>query len=567
MASRVQYRRRWCALSIDTDCPQAPEPTCQSISPPHLLSRNVSSQQWLNGKDLVDVERLVRIGKLDNGATSRIHLAVEINTLHPVVLKEIFCQTREDRDMVRQEIAALQTQWVPLLGTRRTRAPAWSLEERAVERDENAWLPRRSHEGNEMIGPLKGKNTEINGREECDAPTWGNPNLVSANVEEVAETRQVQGRGEDEEAETPCPFIVSYYGCTFRNGNGSHLEAETVTKEASTVNILMEYQSGGDLQHWLSENLPVSEPWLARIARQSLLALHSLHRRSKVHRDVKPANLLLSASGVIKLVDFGLTVQTDEDGKCSSMVGTFHYMSPERLRVERYGAKSDVYSLGLSLAALALGECPVPQATGAFDQLSYSEQAVQLVQQRVEEGGFSEAFLDFLTSAVATDPKERLGTEGLLKHCFLSMEENWPQTRKCKAVLQALSDQQEMNKVVNMLTPDETVHRISQARVASGCTTASNLDCSSLAPLLHCPERILQERLAKSILESMRQSEMDAEMRTTRVYSCPPQLKHTRWATYPVGSLWNQSSLSRGGGNDGGGGSGGSGSGADRGVP
>ena len=99
-------------------------------------------------------------------------------------------------------------------------------------------------------------------------------------------------------------------------------------------------------------------------------ALAHAHGRGVIHRDVKPSNILVTAQGRIKILDFGLGKQigtriadrTTESYQAPSesgvLAGTLAYMSPEQLRGERAAARSDVWSLGIVLYELATGQRP-----------------------------------------------------------------------------------------------------------------------------------------------------------------------------------------------------------------
>jgi WD40 repeat protein len=91
---------------------------------------------------------------------------------------------------------------------------------------------------------------------------------------------------------------------------------------------------------------------VAQIGRQAAEALAYAHARGVVHRDVKPANILLDTSGVVWITDFGLA-KAEESGLTSTgdLLGTLRYMAPERLRGEG-DARADVYALGLTLYEL-----------------------------------------------------------------------------------------------------------------------------------------------------------------------------------------------------------------------
>jgi len=90
-----------------------------------------------------------------------------------------------------------------------------------------------------------------------------------------------------------------------------------------------------------------------------------------VHRDVKPANILLNKNGVVKLADFGVSGQTEYSTDClTSWVGTMSYMSPERLSGDMYQKDTDLWSLGIILIECATGRCPTPDA-GFWDMLYF----------------------------------------------------------------------------------------------------------------------------------------------------------------------------------------------------
>src|SRR5207253_3543414 len=104
--------------------------------------------------------------------------------------------------------------------------------------------------------------------------------------------------------------------------------------------------------------LPLKE--VLRIGRQVADALAAAHREGLIHRDVKPANILLE-NGVerVKLTDFGLARAADDASLTQSgaIAGTPQYMSPEQARGEALDARSDLFSLGTVLYVLCTG-CP-----------------------------------------------------------------------------------------------------------------------------------------------------------------------------------------------------------------
>lgn len=105
----------------------------------------------------------------------------------------------------------------------------------------------------------------------------------------------------------------------------------------------------------LAAGAPLGASEVARMGRDICRALEACHAAGVIHRDVKPENIFVSPFGAYKLGDFGIAKQMEAARADWSLKGTQHYMAPEVLRGEAYGASADIYSLGIVLYRLLNG--------------------------------------------------------------------------------------------------------------------------------------------------------------------------------------------------------------------
>ena len=132
-----------------------------------------------------------------------------------------------------------------------------------------------------------------------------------------------------------------------------------VDDQAEKAFISMEYVEGESLREKIAKGpLPFDD--VLDIALQVCAGLDEAHKKGIVHRDIKSANIMLTAKGQAKIMDFGLakvagTAMVTKEG---STMGTVAYMSPEQARGEAVDARTDIWSLGVVLYELASGKLP-----------------------------------------------------------------------------------------------------------------------------------------------------------------------------------------------------------------
>lgn len=198
--------------------------------------------------------------------------------------------------------------------------------------------------------------------------------------------------------------------------------------------LIMEYVHGLSLRSMLDQRsiLPAEEACdLAAQALDGLACAHTLRFVDEsgntgtgiIHRDIKPANMLLDERGNLKLTDFGIAKILGNDQLTKGFgPGTAEYMSPEQIRSLPVDARSDLYSLGVTLYEMLSGRVPFPQtSSGSEYDVLRAHIETDPTPIRTLNPGVSPAMADVVARALKKDPDERWQTaaefgEALVQH-------------------------------------------------------------------------------------------------------------------------------------------------------
>ncbi len=195
-----------------------------------------------------------------------------------------------------------------------------------------------------------------------------------------------------------CCCLVQFYGAFYREGS---------------ISIALEYMDRGSLDQVLGiPPKPIPESVLANITFQILWGLAYLKHEKRVHRDIKPQNILINSVGEVKLTDFGISKELEGSiAMCMTYVGTFKYMSPERVQSKPYGYPSDIWSLGLVLMECATGKYPYPICHSYIDMV---QTVLENDPPTLSEDKFTREFCSFVADCIQKEPDDRLPADILL---------------------------------------------------------------------------------------------------------------------------------------------------------
>lgn len=134
--------------------------------------------------------------------------------------------------------------------------------------------------------------------------------------------------------------------------------------------IAMEVVEGRNLETLVAEQKFLLPPQALEMTRQTALGLRAAQQVGILHRDVKPGNVILTADGVAKVLDFGLSQESESEAEQEGVIwATPFYVSPETLMRETEDARSDIYALGMMLRNMLTGEDQLPEKVDGITSL------------------------------------------------------------------------------------------------------------------------------------------------------------------------------------------------------
>lgn len=193
--------------------------------------------------------------------------------------------------------------------------------------------------------------------------------------------------------------------------------------DEAVLYIVMEYIKGGTVRELLRMHGKLPARPVTSMIQGICDALQAAHDKGVVHRDIKPHNMLLTQSGVVKMTDFGIARLTDNnnrgDTKAGDLMGTWAYMSPEqRSSAKTVDPRADVYSMGASLYSLVTNKEPADLFAASADLEIRGE----------TYKGIPEELADIIEKATKYRPSDRYATAEAFGHALTEVMPKLPKT-------------------------------------------------------------------------------------------------------------------------------------------
>lgn len=180
--------------------------------------------------------------------------------------------------------------------------------------------------------------------------------------------------------------------------------------------IVMEYCPGKTLKKMIKDRGPLLKEEAVDIMKQLVSATAEAHRRGIIHRDIKPQNVMVTADGSVKMLDFGIALAKGsiQLTQANNVMGSVHYLAPELAKGQPASPQSDIYALGVVLYEMLVGD--VPFKADSAVQVALKQMHDDIPSVREQNPTVPQALENVVIRATAKDPRQRYAScEEMLK--------------------------------------------------------------------------------------------------------------------------------------------------------
>ncbi|KAG0707307.1 kinase-like domain-containing protein [Suillus ampliporus] len=195
------------------------------------------------------------------------------------------------------------------------------------------------------------------------------------------------------------PNVTKYYGCYL---------------DGPRVWIAMEFAQGGSVRTLMqtSKDRVLDERFIVLITREVVIGLNYLHKSAIIHRDIKAANILITATGKVMICDFGVSaLSATTTSKRNTLMGTPNWMAPEVAQpVPAYDSKADIWSLGIMIYEMVKG---APPHSDLRDAIKVMQLIAKVQPPQLAETDGSKEMREFVSHCLKASPSERFSADEL----------------------------------------------------------------------------------------------------------------------------------------------------------
>jgi serine/threonine protein kinase len=195
------------------------------------------------------------------------------------------------------------------------------------------------------------------------------------------------------------------------------LRIHTVAREGEVFFLVMEYVEGESLADRVDREGPLKLPAFLEIIGPVLAAVEHAHERNVVHRDLRPANILLGPEGRVKVADFGISKVLQRNGHAVTRIGSPPYMAPEQF-AGRTVLQSDVYALGVIMYEMLTATLPIAEVQA--EKVRQQLLAGRVTAPRMRNPAIPEHVNDVILKAMSLDVADRYARPAQIAASLLS---------------------------------------------------------------------------------------------------------------------------------------------------